>query len=294
MVGLRRVRGGTTTGVRTAGIGENGESPALVMSQQVRFLSPDGSSISVGSHRGDSQDRYDTTRLWAPMNAYLATPAGRADIESRGSFVVPRPPEDLVWAPAVISVDGLPTPFEVCDLSQGVWVGVGRIPDLTLSIDSRGVPLGTVRLGRIIDHRVPPPPPPEVDELGALVLEALDSRFGQLPVNRVRRPADLYALMSVETDHVDKLVHEFALPADQAEAVRGYWQERIGSHFEGKFVDIRRSHAMAFRRSRVARRLGRGLLFQLWFNTIGPGARTWFGNRYAGIRHYTFRIRWRP
>jgi hypothetical protein len=27
---------------------------------------------------------------------------------------------------------------------------------------------------------------------------------------------------------------------------------------------------------------------------LGPGARTWFGNRHAGIRRHTFRIRWRP
>ena len=35
-------------------------------------------------------------------------------------------------------------------------------------------------------------------------------------------------------------------------------------------------------------------LFQLWFNTLGPGAKTWFGNCYFAIRHYTFRLRWKP
>jgi hypothetical protein len=35
-------------------------------------------------------------------------------------------------------------------------------------------------------------------------------------------------------------------------------------------------------------------LFQLWFNTVGPGGKTWLGNRYVDIRRYTFRLRWRP
>jgi hypothetical protein len=32
---------------------------------------------------------------------------------------------------------------------------------------------------------------------------------------------------------------------------------------------------------------------QIWFNTIGPGGRCWFGNRYTTVRHYTFMLRWR-
>ena len=53
-------------------------------------------------------------------------------------------------------------------------------------------------------------------------------------------------------------------------------------------------HIEAVHRSPIARHLGTGILFQLRFNTVGPGARTWFANRNVGIRHYTFRFRWRP
>jgi hypothetical protein len=57
---------------------------------------------------------------------------------------------------------------------------------------------------------------------------------------------------------------------------------------------LRFKHIEAMHRSGIARHLRSNLLFQLWFNTVGPGARTWFGNRYVGIRRYTFRLRWRP
>jgi hypothetical protein len=51
----------------------------------------------------------------------------------------------------------------------------------------------------------------------------------------------------------------------------------------------------AARNSRIARHLrGRNFLYQVWSNTVGPGAKCWFGNRYTPIRHHTFRLRWRP
>ncbi len=50
----------------------------------------------------------------------------------------------------------------------------------------------------------------------------------------------------------------------------------------------------AMPRSRVAQRLrNKKFLFQLWFNTLRPWAKTWYGNRYTTVRHYIFRLRWR-
>ena len=44
--------------------------------------------------------------------------------------------------------------------------------------------------------------------------------------------------------------------------------------------------------SHISRRLrGRNFLFQVWSNTVGPGARCWTGNRYTPIRRHTFRLR---
>ncbi len=53
--------------------------------------------------------------------------------------------------------------------------------------------------------------------------------------------------------------------------------------------ELRRLHRLVRRRSFRA-----NALFQLYWNTVGPGGRTWFGNRYVTIWRDTFRIRWRP
>lgn len=196
----------------------------------------------------------------------------------------------------MIMVDGGEAVFEVCDLGDGMWVGVGRAEGTILSIDSRGVPLSAVRLQRITEDRFPPPPRPELGEMGATIGEALDGRYLRIPFASVRRWVDYWALCDVEADHCKRLARRHGLSAEQSEALQDYWSERIECGLAEKLDDLSGSQRMAsaMRRSRLARRLGHGVMFQLWFNTVGPGARTWLGNRYTTIGHYTFRIRWRP
>jgi hypothetical protein len=107
----------------------------------------------------------------------------------------------------------------------------------------------------------------------------LDDRFARVPFSRVHGLADYWALQAVEIDHVSRLTVHEGLSDQQREALKAYWLRQIEDRH----------------RSRVSRRVrNRRFLFQLWFNTLGPGAKTWFGNRYVGIRHYLFRFRWRP
>jgi hypothetical protein len=126
------------------------------------------------------------------------------------------------------------------------------------------------------------------------VLNTLDRRFEMIPFHRIRRSADYWALLDVETEHVETPAREQHLSGQYVEVLHQYWNERIEVHLANTLEGLHRSRMLKMHHSRVARRLGHGFLFQLWFNTLGPGARTWFSNRYVGVRRHTFRIRWRP
>jgi hypothetical protein len=97
-------------------------------------------------------------------------------------------------------------------------------------------------------------------------------------------------LRDVETRHARKLAYRATLSPEQSDALEQYWMDRIDAGL-GATLDRLFEPPTMFR-SPLARHLGSGFLFQVWFNTVGPGARTWFGNRYVGIRRYTFRLRW--
>jgi hypothetical protein len=99
----------------------------------------------------------------------------------------------------------------------------------------------------------------------------------------------------VEVDHLDRLAVREDLSPQQLEALKAYWLRRVEDRLRKPMDRLHLRDFEAMHRSRVARRLRkRRFLFQLWFNTVGPGAKTWFGNRYVRVRHYTSRLRWRP
>lgn len=114
-----------------------------------------------------------------------------------------------------------------------------------------------------------------------------------VPFARVRRMADYWALRGVEEDHVRHLSGTWELNRKQGESLQAFWLGWIDSELEPRMVMFHERRRQAHRRGR-GWRLRPNFVFQLWFNTIGPGGRTWFGNRYGGIRQYTFRLRWRP
>jgi hypothetical protein len=194
-----------------------GEKPTtVVMSQQVRFLSDDGASISVTSHRGDDDEGLARIRSWAPINPYLSTQRGQA-AAATWDRSIPGPPEDLEWSKITVVVDNRETPFEITELGEGLWVAVGRVPGTIISIDSRGVLLSVVKLQRLSNH-------PELGDNGDAVLDGLDRRFELIPFRRIRRSADYWALLDVETEHVDKLAREQHLSGEDAKALRRYFE----------------------------------------------------------------------
>ena len=294
VVGLRRVRGVSLGGMGSALVrsGRAAVRP-VVMTQSVGCVDDDGGTITVTSHRRDMDERYALTRDWAPVNPYLATPEGRAAAAQWDRSGPGARPLDVRWRPATIVVDGQEAAFEVCDIGAG-WVAVGEVPDVVISIHSRGVPLDSVELARLTDRGYPPPRPPDLGERTDPVIGELDGRFERIPFQRVRGYADYWALQGIEGEHTKKLAVRYGLTAPQTEALHRYWYERIDAHLAERMDRWAEARMTARHTSRISRRLGSGFLFQLWNNTLGPGGRTWFGNRYSTIRPYTFRIRWRP
>jgi hypothetical protein len=136
----------------------------------------------------------------------------------------------------------------------------------------------------------------------------LEDRLRRLPADRIRRMADYYALRSVESEHINRLARDLALTETQHDLLEAWWQQRVQREVGAKIEQIGHRHheaqmrwMISRRRQHPARRLPlrppgvvRTALFQARFNTIGPGGRTWFGNRYVSIRRRTFRLHWRP
>ena len=118
VVGFERGRGGRRSG---SGLVVNGRERRVVRhSESLPFVGTDGGSVTITTHSPDSID-WDHARASAVMNPYLASPRGAAAYEERNR-VGPSPrPENVEWTTTTISVDGLNTPFEICDLGDGYW-----------------------------------------------------------------------------------------------------------------------------------------------------------------------------
>jgi hypothetical protein len=135
----------------------------------------------------------------------------------------------------------------------------------------------------------------EFDSLPEGVIGDLQARYERVPFDRIRRMADYYALREVEADYVRELALRAQLSVRDNELVESWWLSCLATQLSEtleRLATERRDSAIRSLRRR--RRVRSTVLFQLWFNTIGPGGRCWFGNRYTTIRHYTFRLRWRP
>ena len=289
--GLDRGRGGST------GLGivveEGGWRRHVQTSRSTIFNDPVGRTITVTSQHAADDEAFETVRRWAPMNTFLATPEGKGQRHASRESGRRLGAIEIAWRPATIAVDGQGRAFEVCDLDLGWWVAVGRVPDAVITIGSQGVPLGSVPLERVDEH--PVPALPDLGDVGEGVLADLEARFRRLPLRRVRGRSDYWALHSVEEDHVCNLARKYALSDRHQAAVWAYWMARVEAALADTNERLRFKDMDAATNSWVARRLvGRNLLYNLWSNTLGPGAKCWIGNRYTPIRHHTFRLRWRP
>ncbi len=138
-------------------------------------------------------------------------------------------------------------------------------------------------------HRESPPA-----GLPAALVADLEHRYAQLPVHRIRKDADFWALRRVEEAHVKRLARRHELDAVTRGAALDWWLGEVQLRCSGARARLHREEQRRLRRVARRRYFRSKALFQLYWNTVGPGGRTWLGNRYATIRRYTFRIRWRP
>ena len=151
-------------------------------------------------------------------------------------------------------------------------------------------------------------PPEELAALPQEVWRQLDDRLQRIPVERIRRMADYYALRSVESEHISRLARGLNLAENEREMLWKWWMQAVDLVVEVRVEQILKIKRESFRRWLASQHRGRPgqrlplqppgvvrtVLFQVKFNTVGPGGRTWFGNRYVSIRRHTFRLRWHP
>ena len=141
----------------------------------------------------------------------------------------------------------------------------------------------------------PEPPPPAWSDLGAVaqsLQDDLDARVARLPVQRLRKWSDLSELRAVESDHVDRLARRHSLSGPDHHALQTLWFDRIDTEL-AEITDRLRYDRMT-RERRISRQLTKHhLIHQLWWNTLGPGGETWFGD-HLPIRRFLFRLHWRP
>ena len=55
----------------------------------------------------------------------------------------------LDWRETVVSVDGVPTSFQVTDIAEGFWAAVGRGPGVDITLNGEGVALEEIALVRL-------------------------------------------------------------------------------------------------------------------------------------------------
>ena len=157
--------------------GHGRQKRVVRLSESLQFCGPDGGSITVTSqHRGDEK-RLEETRASAPMNPFMASPRGRAAHAAWNRVDAMPRPVDVEWSPITILVDGQSTPFELCDLGDGYWAAVGLVPDATITIDGRKIPVSAVSLERLASRELPPPIAPDLGERCDVVLQNLEDRF---------------------------------------------------------------------------------------------------------------------
>lgn len=264
------------------------------VSETLTFEASDDKSLTVTSQGPMDDQDFEQFRTWAPVNTYLATPAGRRAMAVWDRKGPPPRPAKIDWKPTTIEVDGVSTSFEVTDLDDGSWVAVDRLVDATVIVGGHQVPQEAVRLERLGGRGLPLLPFPDIGDPTGHIEQNFDRRFTRVPFGRVHGLSDYWALHRVETDHVKRISTEHGLSQVHRRALHDYWLRRIEAELEPTFERLRLRGVQTMHKSRIARHLGRGMAFQVWMNTLGPGARTWFQNRNLGVRRYTLRIWWRP
>lgn len=154
--GQRRI--GSYSGIGRAG---RGDEEAALISVEVIY-SHGEASITVASHRQPGSG-LGALRRWVSQNAIRTALWERAADEPGQPAIGPEAErlqsaaqrDELPWQDVTIAVDGQPTAFQLCEMSEGWWVAAGRGQDADLTLDSRHVPAARLALVRVTDLPAP-------------------------------------------------------------------------------------------------------------------------------------------
>src|ERR1700730_967202 len=118
------------------------------------------------------------------------------------------------------------------------------------------------------------PPPPNFGAYPAALTQGFETRLQWVPFDRVRNWADYWALQAVEGDHLGRLARQYNLTDRDRESIETWWLAQVDAQLGGTYARLisqlhTDSGAYILRSARW--QLRSTFLFQVWFNTVGPG-----------------------
>ena len=133
-----------------------------------------------------------------------------------------------------------------------------------------------------IGHKPPMEAPPS--ELPPSLASALARRYEQLPVVRVRYRRDIRRLDRAESLWIRRALRQH-LHADAVRAnTEQWWLAQVTRACSSVVAVLEQLESAGVAPELPPQPWRPTWLFQLWWNTLGPGARTWLRNRRAPIR----------
>lgn len=134
------------------------------------------------------------------------------------------------------------------------------------------------------------PPPPE---LPLSLASELARRYDGLPVVRIRSRRAIQALDHAESKWIRSALQRYPLSGAVKDRAEEWWRAQVVRACGSVIVVLEKLEAAGAGPELPPQPWRPTWLFQLWWNTLGPGARTWVRNRRASFRRVTHGFRWR-
>lgn len=132
-------------------------------------------------------------------------------------------------------------------------------------------------------------PPMEAPPAGlpAPLASALGRRYDRLPVVAVRSRRGIRQLDRAESRWIRHVLRRYPLTDAAQLTVEQWWHAQIARACSGAAAMLERLETVGGTANLPPRPWRPAWLFQLWWNTLGPGARTWLRNRHSSFPKMT-------
>lgn len=145
-------------------------------------------------------------------------------------------------------------------------------------VDRGGFVAGWSAAGTKPPMEAPPP------ELPAPLASALARRYERLPVVRLRCRRDIRRLDHAESRWIQRALRPHS-PAEAPQAnIKKWWLAQVARAYGSVVAVLEQLETAEVTAVLPPQPWGPTWQFHLWWNTLGPGARTWFRNRRALFR----------